>query len=164
MFAKYFNISIKAFQQKRRKLGLLRPANENKSRFKKGHKSKFINTKPKQTSFKKGHQPHNTKPLGSTRDRKDGYVEIKTEKGFKLLQRVLWEEYFSEIPKGHIITFKDQNKRNFELKNLLCISKEENLNRNRNIEKQRQTIKKTWDFAKKVTAKGTPVKIGRAHV
>lgn len=150
-FAKVFKCNISAFQQKRRKLGLI--GRENTGKFKKGHSPTFVNQSPNKTSFKKGDLPYNTKDLGYENERADGYVYIKTEKGMELKQRVVYSEYFGEIPKGYIVVFKDRNTRNFSPKNLEAISKSENLKRNANRQKQTDSIKRSWEYAKKMKEK-----------
>lgn len=110
-FAKIFGITENAFQQKRRKLNCLRNPEENAGRFKTGHKSSYKNTKPNSGSFKKGQLPHNTREVGYQRLSKDGYIEIRTEKGFRLLHRIVWETHFGEVPKNHCIIFRDATKK-----------------------------------------------------
>ena len=111
-------------------------------RFKKGHIPANKGTHPPtvgrmaETQFKKGGLPPNTKPIGYERVTKDGYIEVKVmerpnrktgEKNFKAKHRLLWEQAYGPIPKGHNVIFKDGNKRNFELSNLELISNAENL-------------------------------------
>lgn len=80
----------------------------------------------KKTWFKKGSLPVNTtKPVGTERISKDGYLEIKVAmpNKWKGKHRIIWEEHHGEIPKGHVVIFKDQNIRNFDPDNLMCISR-----------------------------------------
>ena len=79
----------------------------------------------KETRFKKGNIPHNHKPLGSVRESKDGYLEVKVAEPNKCAQkhRLVWQGEHGEIPKGSVIVFKDGNRRNFSPDNLECISR-----------------------------------------
>ena len=108
-------------------------------RFSKGHvptnkgKSMAVDLyeKCKGTMFKKGNLPPNTKHNGYERVSKDGYIEVRVSKGkFRLKHRLLWEKANGIIPKGHVVIFKDGDKRNFELSNFELISCRENMIRN----------------------------------
>lgn len=104
-------------------------------RFKKGQKAwnkdkKGINLggeNGKKTQFKKGHTPHNHRPVGSERINVDGYVEIKVAEPRKWLpkHRVIWEKVNGPVPIGHAVIFGDRNRRNFDLDNLILISKKQ---------------------------------------
>ncbi len=85
--------------------------------------------KCKGTMFKKGNIPHNHRPEGSERISKDGYVEIKVAEPNKwmLKHRLVWQQANGEIPEGHIVIFRDNNKHNISLENLMLISRSENL-------------------------------------
>jgi len=79
------------------------------------------------TQFKKGNRPWNYKPVGTERVNGDGYVDIKVAdpnkwKGKHIL---LWEAANGPVPKGHVVIFADSNKRNFDLNNLLLVSRKE---------------------------------------
>jgi len=89
---------------------------------------------PNKTSFKPGHQPSNTKPLYSERIEKDGYVEIKVPETnpytrsptrFKFKHVWLWEQNYGPVPDGYTVMFKDGNNRNFNLENLMLVSRSE---------------------------------------
>lgn len=77
------------------------------------------------TWFRKGHIPVNHKPVGSERITRDGYIEIKTAEPatWKLKHRKIWEEVNGPIPKGYIVIFKDGNKLNTDIENLLMIKR-----------------------------------------
>lgn len=79
------------------------------------------------TWFKKGEIPANHRIIGSERITKDGYIEIKVAEPnkWKLKHRFVWEQNFRVIPKGHAILFKDQNKLNIDIENLMLISRKE---------------------------------------
>lgn len=75
------------------------------------------------TSFKKGQLPHNTRPNGSERIcSKDGYVLVKVNGKFILKHRWLWERHHGKIPKGYNVVFKDRDKTNFDIDNLILMS------------------------------------------
>lgn len=114
--------------------------------FKKGqapwNKGKEFNPggRSKETQFKKGSKPANQKPIGHERVcAKDNYILIKVDEinpytGFRGYYKhkhvVIWEEHHGEKPKGKVIIFKDGDKRNFNISNLDCISRGENMKRN----------------------------------
>jgi hypothetical protein len=115
-------------------------------RFEKGHVSPLKGQhrptvgRMAETQFKKGHLPPNTKPVGYERERFDGHIEVKvrmrknnpkSNDNFKLKKDIIWEAANGPIPKGYIVVCLDGNKRNFELENLRCISRAENLQMNR---------------------------------
>lgn len=82
--------------------------------------------KAKGTMFRKGNVPKNYKPVGSERvDTKDGYVLIKVKDPnvWRLKHRVIWENAHGKIPKGCVILFRDGNKQNITLDNLIMVKK-----------------------------------------
>lgn len=93
----------------------------------KGHSTwnkgmKGFNSSPA-TQFKKGQLPHNTRPDGSERIcSKDGYMLIKVNGRFILKHRYLWEQHHGKIPKGYNVVFKDRDKTNFDIDNLILMS------------------------------------------
>lgn len=86
------------------------------------------------TQFKKGNRPFNYKPVGTERVNGDGYVDIKIADPNKWRGKhiLTWEEHNGPLPKGHVIIFGDRNNRNFDINNLLCISRQQLLVLNRN--------------------------------
>lgn len=84
--------------------------------------------KVKHTMFKKGQVPSGYRPVGSERINKDGYIEIKVKdpRTWKLKHRVVWETAHGKIPKDSIVIFKDGDKQNTSLDNLLMIKKSVN--------------------------------------
>lgn len=79
----------------------------------------------KATQFKKGNRPHNYKPVGTERINGDEYVDIKIAdpnkwKGKHIL---IWEDANGPVPKGCAVIFGDGNKRNFDLTNLILVSR-----------------------------------------
>lgn len=85
------------------------------------------------TRFKPGQKVWNTKPIGYERINVDGYIEVKIEEPnkFKGKHRLIWEQHFGEIPKGHNVQFRDGNRQNVDIENLYLISRSEQL-RNEN--------------------------------
>lgn len=84
------------------------------------------------TQFKKGERPLNEMPLGSIVVNSAGYklrkrsMEGTLWERWEFLHRALWEEAHGPIPDGMVVIFKDGNKSNCELSNLMLISKREN--------------------------------------
>ncbi|HHX60353.1 MAG TPA: HNH endonuclease [Epulopiscium sp.] len=76
------------------------------------------------TRFQKGHTVNN-RDLGETRLDRDGYVIVKIGQPsvWKRLHRVLWENRNGLIPDGHVILFGDGDNRNFDINNLICVSR-----------------------------------------
>jgi len=153
--AKLFNTPVHIVYGKANKLGLKKTAehlkesqartNKNliihgqKHRFVKGQKpmnfgqkmSKEVYERVKIGMFKKGGLPHNVKFDGYTRVDVDGYTHIRIAQGkFIPLHRKIWMDHNGELPPNHIIIFKDGNKQNFDINNLVCISRQEHAIRN----------------------------------
>lgn len=91
----------------------------------KGKKMPF-NANSAKTQFKKGSQPHNTKPLGHERTLKDGYVWINVaqenpytgfERRYVQKHRHLWQQENGAVPKGMCLKCLDGNKSNCEPSN-----------------------------------------------
>ena len=91
------------------------------------------------TMFKPGNLPHNTLPVGTELELPDGYLWVKINDipkakknvNWKQKHRLLWEQNYGPIPEGHLVIFKDGDRRNFDLDNLACISKQVNLQMSR---------------------------------
>ena len=81
--------------------------------------------KANKSSYKKGNIPKNYKSIGTERITKDGYTEIKVKDPnvWKLKQRLIYEEHYGEIPKGYVVMFLDRDKSNFDINNLILISR-----------------------------------------
>lgn len=75
--------------------------------------------------FQKGHMPANYRPIGSERINVDGYVEVKVENPnkWKMKHRIVWESINGDIPKGYIIIFRDNDKTNTSIDNLMLIKR-----------------------------------------
>lgn len=85
------------------------------------------------TWFKKGSIPKNHRPIGSELINVDGYTLIKvSESKWELKHRFIWEKANGKIPKGYTLIFADGDKGNFNIDNLLLISREKLLMMNRN--------------------------------
>lgn len=87
----------------------------------------------KATRFKKGQTPRNHRMVGSERVTKDGYIEIKVEEPDKwmLKHRLVWQQANGEVPKGYVLIFKDGDKTNATLENLILVKRAVNLRLNR---------------------------------
>lgn len=87
--------------------------------------------KVKATQFKKGHKPKNEMPVGTIAVTVDGYLIRKRQatgtqwKRWEFLHRAVWEEHNGPIPDGMIVTFKDGNKQNCDIDNLMLITRGE---------------------------------------
>lgn len=91
--------------------------------------------KVKKTWFKKGQIPKNHKPVGSTRVDRDGYKLIKIAEPNKwaLYHRRLYEETHGEkLKKNEAVIFADGDKSNFDIDNLIKISRANLLYINKN--------------------------------
>lgn len=98
--------------------------------FEKGHTpfnkgKKGISYGGEATQFKKGHRPHNYKPVGTEIVNDEGYIEVKTEdpRKWEFKHKKVWEEHNGPIPKGKAVIFGDGNKRNFDINNLILVSR-----------------------------------------
>lgn len=84
------------------------------------------------TQFKKGDRPVNEMPVGTIVVSSDGYKLRKKQmegtiwERWEFLHRAVWEEHNGPIPEGMMITFKDSNKLNCDIDNLMMITKGEN--------------------------------------
>lgn len=82
----------------------------------------------KGTMFKNGQPPVNYRPVGSERIDPDGYVMVKVAdpKSWRLKQRVLYEQYHGvKLEKSDVIIFLDGNRQNFEISNLVKMTRAE---------------------------------------
>jgi len=105
------------------------------TQFKKGHSPwnkgmKGVTTGGVATQFKKGNRPANWVPIGSERINADGYVDVKVadgklQKNWKGKHIVIWEAANGPVPPGYVVIFGDGNRRNFDLGNLLLVSRKQ---------------------------------------
>lgn len=85
-----------------------------------------------QTQFKKGHRPANELPVGTIVVNADGYKLIKLQmegtlwERWEPLHRHVWKEHHGPIPEGGVVTFKDTNKLNCDISNLMLVTQGEN--------------------------------------
>lgn len=75
--------------------------------------------------FRKGNIPANHRPVGSERVNVDGYIEIKTEEPnkWRQKQKVVWEAVYGKVPKGCLLIFRDNDKKNTNIENLMLIDR-----------------------------------------
>lgn len=111
------------------------------TRFEKGHVPankgvKGIRRSP-QTEFQPGQVPHTWQPIGSTRVSKDDYLQRKmTDTGYPphdwVGEHIIkWRRHRGPIPNGHVVVFKNGDKRDVRIANLECIPRAELARRNR---------------------------------
>lgn len=74
--------------------------------------------------FEKGHKPKNWAPVGTERVRGDGYVWVKVAEPnlWQMKRRVVWEQHNGPIPRGQNIIYKDQNRLNTDISNLMPVT------------------------------------------
>jgi len=138
-FNKRFNLnkSERAIKGIRKKYGIF-IEKPNLNHFPKGHIPwnkglKGITIGGKETQFKPGNIPPNYKPVGSERISSEGYVEVKIAdpnvwKGKHIIE---WEKHYGPVPEGHCVIFGDGNKRNFDINNLILVSRKQLLKLNK---------------------------------
>ena len=94
--------------------------------------------KPNSGNFKKGQISWNKKPVGYERIcSKDGYVLVKTVEPnvFELKHRVIWEKENSPVPKNQVLAFKNQDKTDCRLDNLILMSRTDMVRYNQSYQK-----------------------------
>lgn len=130
------NKSEKAIKAIRQKYGIY-IENPEKGYFPKGHVPwnkglKGIDIGGKETQFKKGNIPSNYRPVGSERVNADGYAEIKIAdpNTWELKHRIIWKEHNGPIPDGFVVIFGDGDKTNFNIDNLVLVSRAQLLKMN----------------------------------
>ena len=104
------------------------------------------------TSFKKGTIPPNQVPIGTESITKGGYIKVKIGEPnkWKLKQRYIYEQHYGEIPNNCNVIFADKNIRNFDINNLILVSKAEMLilNNNKLIFEDKELTKVGVNIAK----------------
>ena len=85
--------------------------------------------KVKGTMFKPGNRPHNTNEMGDIVLNSDGYYKIKVAEPniWKFCHIKAWEDVYGEVPKGMMVSFKDGNRENWDIKNLMLLARGENV-------------------------------------
>lgn len=88
--------------------------------------------KAKDTMFKSGHKPHNTKPIGAEVITIDGYIKVKiaNPSTWELKHRLIWQEANGPIPRGYNVQFRDGNTTNTNIDNLYLISRSQQIDQN----------------------------------
>lgn len=88
------------------------------------------------TQFKKGNKPHNYLPIGSESER-EGYLYRKvsdhrkpSNKNWKQVHIIVWEQHYGEVPETHRVAFKDGDSKNIIIDNLELIDTRELMSRN----------------------------------
>lgn len=150
IFNKKFGLSLKVSQVKSfkrsRKLdsgldGRFKPGHIPANKGKKGICAKGC----EKTWFKKGIPPINHRPVGSERITVDGYTEIKIAEPSKwrVKHQVIWEKHNGPIPPGHVVIFGDSDKKNFDIDNLILVSRQQLLilNKKKLIQKDAELTK-----------------------
>ena len=99
----------------------------------------------KPTQFKKGNIPLNYRPIGSERINVEDYIEIKVAdpRAWTYKHIFVWEQYNGPVPKEHVIIFGDGDRRNFDIDNLLLVSRKQLLTLN-----QKGLIQKDADLTR----------------
>lgn len=103
----------------------------NKGKKRSDFKTKESEKRWRTTQFKQGHIPHNARPVGYERVYSDGYVHIKVEgmKRMQLKHRYVWQQHYGEIPQGMCVAFRDGNRQNCDISNLMLITEAEKATR-----------------------------------
>jgi len=76
--------------------------------------------------FKEGGTPHNARPVG-TEVWRDGFLWRKVAEtrpsrhGWRQVHRILWEERHGPVPDGHSVCFRDGDRANIEIGNLILV-------------------------------------------
>lgn len=87
----------------------------------------------KATRFKPQQKPPNLLQVGAVVKNTEGYLLRKKQmegtqwERWEFLHRAIWEEHNGPIPEGMMVSFKDCNKENVNIDNLMLISNAENL-------------------------------------
>ena len=137
----------------------------NGGRFQKGHithnkgkkMSPEVYERVKHTMFQKGHAPVNHREVGSERINVDGYTEVKVAEPnkWKLKQRFIYEEATGEkLSKNDIVIFLDGDKQNFDINNLVKMTRAELVRYNQDhVYGEEVEINKTAVLVAKLKAK-----------
>lgn len=172
MFNQHFNTNITA-----KEIAYFRRNNKLNSgltgQFKKGHVSHNKGKKQieymsqeaiertKKTRFKIGNKPKNYRPVGSERITKDGYIEVKVAdpNKWETKNKIIYKQYFGDIPKGHKVIYADGNKLNNDINNLILVSDNEELIMNKyKLRTENIELTKTGYLIAKVIDKTNMVK------
>lgn len=92
--------------------------------------------------FKKGRKPKNTLPIGTISLQKNGYYYIKIAAGKWIHYHLhLWTTNNGPVPEKYRIWYKDNDRSNCTLENLVCTSVSEMLLAKRKLRNLKLTIK-----------------------
>jgi hypothetical protein len=149
--------------------------------FEKGHQSwckgLHIGTYPGSEvgQFKKGSKPKNAMPIGTERY-SNGYIYVKVQDGhknnnWKAKHIKVYEDYHGPIPSGHVVIFADSDRHNFDIDNLILITRSQlaRMNQNHLINTDPEFTKTGLQIAKLIESIGIKQKIlrnetkGEAH-
>lgn len=89
-----------------------------------------------QTQFRQGQMPHNWRSVGSERTDADGILWRKVsdtrnrKQDWKAVHVMEWEAANGPLPRDRFVIFADGNHRNYNPKNLLAVTRAENMQRN----------------------------------
>lgn len=64
-----------------------------------------------------------TKPLGTERIDKDGYIRVRVGDGEKLKHHLVWEKDHEPLKRNEVIMFKDGDKTNCDISNLIKVER-----------------------------------------
>lgn len=140
LFNEHFNVAIGmsqligALKRYDIKSGRTGHFEKNQTAWNKGMKGiNFGGENGKKTQFKKGNTPHNYKPVGTEIVNDEDYLVVKIGDPniWRFKHLLIWEEENGPIPDGHAVIFGDGNRRNFDLDNLLLVSRKQLLMLNR---------------------------------
>lgn len=87
----------------------------------------------KATRFKKGDRAKNELPIGSITVNSYGYKLIKRKmegtlwERWEFLHKAVWEEHNGPVPEGMVVTFKDTDRLNCDIDNLMLVTRGENM-------------------------------------
>lgn len=109
-------------------------------RFSKGHATwnkgmRGLQIGGEKTRFAKGRLPHNHRPIGSEREDRDGILwrkvsDTRRKSDWKAVHVIEWERANGPLPIGKVVIFADGNRRNFDPRNLLAVTRPELMRRN----------------------------------
>lgn len=79
------------------------------------------------TQFKPGHMPKQHRPVGSERVTRDGYLERKIAEPnvWRQVHIINWEAVNGPVPAGRVVIFKNGDKTNPDISNLLLVTRAE---------------------------------------
>ena len=172
MFNQYFNTNITAkeiayfrrnYKLKSGLTGQFKKGNVPHNKYKKQveYMSKEAIERTKKTRFKKGNKPKNYRPVGSERITKNGYIEVKVAdpNKWETKNKIIYKQYYGDIPKGHKVIYADGNKLNNDINNLILVSDNEELIMNKHkLRTENIELTKTGYLIAKVIDKTNMVK------